>query len=333
MGATIRDVAKAANVSRGTVSRYINGLNLNEDNRLRVEKAIEELNYKVNIIARGLKNNRTMTIGVVIRELVDFFNTSIVSEVEKVLEENGYGVIICDYEDNDERLEKKLRFLKDRSVDGIILFATGKYLDILEEYQRDKIPVVLINDDIRELATDKVMVDNINASFRAAERLIQLNHRKIAIINRLQGDYVAQERLKGFLEALEVYNIPINKKYIVDGGFTAIGGYQAAKNLLQSNDPPTAIYVASYYMGVGALMAINELNVRIPDDISIISFDYFQRYDISKPALTCIEQPVGKIGITAANLVLKRVRGDYSDFPKLERINTRMLIRDSDRAI
>ena len=207
MAVTIRDVAQRANVSLGTVSRYLNGHRLKETNRIRVEQAIQELGFRENFIAKGLKNNRSMAIGVVLASLTDLFATSIVTAAERILADENYSIIVCDFESNQQKLEHKLRFLKDRSIDGLILFPGNcTSSDALREYLNDKIPVVIVNDDMPDINTDKVTVDNSNASFRAIEYLIHQNHRDIAIINGDQNTYTGREGIRAF-GALLTYQV------------------------------------------------------------------------------------------------------------------------------
>lgn len=334
MAATIRDVAKQAGVSLGTVSRYLNGYTLREKNRLRIEEAILSLGYSENFMAKGLKNNRSMTIGVVLANLTDIFATSIITAAERTASGENYSIIICDYEGNAEQLVRKLRFLKSRSVDGLILFPGGNSCpEILAEYVADGIPVVIVNDDMPAFSTDKVTVDNANASFRAVEWLVHQNHKDIAIINGDTGVYTGRERLRGYLEALQVYDIPIRDEYMTCGCFMTKGGYEAAKVLLTMARPPSALYITNYNMTFGAMMAINELKMKVPQQISIVGFDHFEFSDAINPALTVIEQPTDKIGEIAANLVLRRIKGDKEDFPVSLRVKTKMLLRDSVRTL
>lgn len=334
MAVTIRDVAKRAKVSLGTVSRYLNGYKLKEINRIRVEQAIQELDFRENFIAKGLKNNRSMAIGVVLASLTDLFATSIVTAAESILADENYSIIVCDFESNQQKLEQKLRFLKDRSVDGLILFPGNcTSSDALREYLDDHIPVVIVNDDMPDINTDKVTVDNINASFRAVEHLIHQNHRDIAIINGDQNTYTGRERYMGYLEALNTYQIQPREDYITFGHFSNSGGYEAAKKLLALPNPPTAIYTTNYYMTFGAIIAINEAKIRIPDDISFIGFDHFDLSDVINPPLTIVEQPKERLGELAARTVLRRIKGDYEEFPLRHSVNTRMIMKDSVRRI
>lgn len=333
MAVTIRDVAKRAGVSLGTVSRYLNGYRLREENRLKVEKAIQELGFKQNIIAKGLKSNRSMTIGVVIDDFTNIFCTSIVTAVERTVEKENYSIILCDYEGDTEKLEQKLNFLRDRFVDGLILFSNNVRLSIMDEYIRDGIPIVIVNEDIPGFNTDKVLVDNAGASFRAVERFIHSNHTKIAIINGPPNSWVSQQRFEGYKQALEAYNLPVESRWIKYGNFTTVGGYLAAKEFFEGADIPTALYVTNYYMTLGAVMAIHELNIKVPQELSIIGFDYFELSDVIKPSLTVIEQPTSKMGEIAGNLILKRIKGDYTGYPEVHTLHTRMIVRDSVRAI
>jgi len=334
MSVTIRDVAKRAKVSLGTVSRYLNGYSLREQNRARIEEAIRELGFRENIIAKGLKNNRSMTVGVVLASLTDLFATSVITAAESILARENYSIIVCDFESSQDKLDRKLRFLKSRSVDGLILFpgrCNGS--EALQEYRDDGIPVVIVNDDMPSFQTDKVTVDNDNASFRAVEWLIHQNHRNIAIINGDLDTYTGRERYKGYLEALQTYDIKPRDEWIACGHFSTRGGYEAAKSLLSLQQPPTAVYITNYYMTFGAVIAVNERKVRIPDDISIVGFDHFELSDVINPPLTVVEQPTDRIGEMAARTVIRRIRGDHDDFPVRISIKTRMMIGDSVRKI
>ncbi|NLY61500.1 MAG: LacI family transcriptional regulator [Clostridiales bacterium] len=332
MKPTIRDVAQKAGVSVGTVSRYLNGLKLREHNRIKVEKAIKELNFKENIIAKGLKNNRSMTIGVVIVSLTDIFGTSIVTALERTVEKENYSIILCDYENDLDRLKYKLQFLRDRSVDALVLFPSiwpNEITESVNDYLRDDIPVVVIDDDFPTLETDKILVDNMNASFQAVEKLIKMGHKRIGIINGQKNSYTSKERYAGYLKALQKYQIDVDEDIIKWGNYSNHGGYSAAKKMLLSYKPPTAIFATNYYMTLGAIAAVQELNISIPRELSIIGFDRFPLSEVIKPTLTLIEQPASRMGRLAGQIILRRLKGDYSDFPIHQQVPTKLLIRDS----
>ncbi len=331
MATTVHDVAHKAQVSVGTVSRYLNGYQLREPNRARIERAIAELGFKSNIFARGLKRKRSMAIAVVTPDF-DMFSTSITTAIEQILEQESYSLIICDYQRDKDALKRKLIFLQDRYIDGVILFPSNlaaSSKDVIQKYLAKKVPIVLVDHVIPGIETDAVIIDNGNASFRAIEELIRHNHRRIAIINGRQDSLVSQERLQGYYNAMQTYDIPARQEWIVWGDFTQYGGYHAVKALLALPERPTAIYTTNYTMTVGAVLALQEMRVSIPEQMSLVGFDRFESIELMEPALTMVEQPLNLIAQNAAQLILKRIRGEYSDFATTIKLNTKMVIGNS----
>lgn len=333
IASTIKDVAKRAGVSVGTVSKYINGINVKEQNRIKIDEAIRELDFRVNTIARGLKTNKTMTVGVLIPSLENIFATSIVSYVEQILLNNGYSTIICDY-NHDSTLEvSKFDFLMSKSVDGMIIMPLSITKDKIQEAMDKGIKIVLIDRPVKGGECDVVLVDNLNASYSAVEQLIVRGHRKIGIICGPQSIYTAQERLKGYLRIHEDYNMQVDEKNIKYGDYEIRSGYDLMKEFINCEDRPTAIIVTNYEMTLGAVMAINECDVRVPEDLSLIGFDNQQLAKVVKPNLAIVIQPVAQIGESAANLMLRRLKGDDGNFPAMLRLKTDFLSGQSIRDI
>lgn len=335
---TVKDVAARAGVALGTVSRYLNGYRLRDPLRERVEAAIADLGYKQNYLARGLKKRRTMTIAALIYAFTDQFSSTIISEIEHVVEQENYLVLVSDYGGDKDQLVSKLGTLRDRFIDGLVLFplAPGPELTAaLEPYRRDGIPVVVLNQDIPELGVDIVKVDNVSASFRAVEHLIHNGHDRIAVIVGLETDPVSRERLQGYLDAMATYHLAVDPALVVYGQYTTAGGQQRTRELF-SVEParrPTALYVTNYYMTFGALIALEELGLAIPADVSLVGFDHPELFDVVHPSLTVIEQPLPRIGQAAGEMLLQRLRGDYADHPRKQEISTRMLVRSSVRRL
>ncbi len=322
MAVTIQEVAKHAGVAFGTVVRYLNGAQLREKNHRKVEQAIKELGFKENVLA----------IAVIIENFTDIFSTSIVSAIERFLGKQRYNIIISDFERNPKELTERLNFFKNRAISGLIVFPSGagnESQEVLQEYLTANIPVVIVDDMIPGIETDVVLVDNAHASFRAVEHLIHANHRKISTLAGPRHSYVAQERLRGGMEAMQTYDIPVQEEWIKFADFTKEGGYAAVKQLFSSSKRPSAIFSSNYHMTLGAVIALNELQINIPEEISFIGFDRFTALELIKPPLTVIEQPLELIGKTAGELILKRIRDDVSDFPQTVELRTKMLIRDS----
>jgi transcriptional regulator, LacI family len=330
---TIKDVAKYTGLSIATVSKYINGGNVLEKNRKLIEEAIQVLDFKVNEMARGLKTNRTMTVGVLIPSLENIFFTSIISNVENILLQHQYSTIVCDYR-NDHNLEKdKLKFLVNKMVDGIIMVPLGGDVEHIRQVVEKNIPVVLIDRVVKNIDCDVVLVDNLNAAYDAVEQLIIRRHKRIGIICGPKDIYTTQERLKGYIRAHEDYAMEIDYSLVKYGDYEIESGYNLLLELVDMNLPPTAVFVTNYEMTLGAIMAINERNIHIPEELSLIGFDNIQMARVIKPSLSIVVQPMKQIGETAAEILLKRMKGDNSDFPSLYRLKTKILLKDSIKPI
>lgn len=332
MAVTIKDVAREAGVSHGTVSRYLNGFVLGDENRRKVEAAIAALDYRVNYAARSLKSNNTYTVGILIRRIVDPFDTSVTSYIQDLLEENGYGTIVCDYRFDLRMLEKKLGFLYERSVDGVVVFAHNDAAEILNRFSEKNIPMVIIDEE-PPVSADKVLLDNRGSAMMATRLLIDNRHTRIAAIGGFPESTVARDRMRGYLDALEGARIPFRPEYQTNGRFTLPDGYQAAKRLMASANPPTAIFIANYHMAIGAVSAILEMGLRIPDDVSVVAFDYFEQLDSVSVPLTCVVQPVREIGESVAALLLRRMQGDAVGFPERKVLPGELFVRSSHRSL
>ena len=302
-----------------------------ERNRESIAQAISDLGFHVNEIARGLKTSRTMTVGVLIPDLENVFCTSIVAHIENMLQRAGYSSLICDYREDVALEREKLEFLAKKSVDGFIYMPLGNQEDIVARLLERSLPVILIDRPLPGLACDTVLVDNLNAAYGAIEHLINHGHRRIGIIAGPPGIYTAQERLKGYRRVHEDFDLPIADDLILEGDYSLESGYRLMGQLLQRADPPTAVFVTNYEMTLGAIMALNESPIRVPDELSIIGFDNQQLARIVKPALTIVVQPIQAIGETAATLLMKRLRDDRTGFPVIQRLKTGLVLGDSVR--
>lgn len=333
ISSTIKDVAKYTGLSIATISKYINGGNVLEENKAKIEEAIKQLDFRVNSMARGLKTNKTMTIGILIPSFVNIFSMNIISNIEDVLVKHGYSTIICDYRDDLDTEKHKLQFLIKKSVDGLIIMPSGNDEEIIQEVIGKEVPVVLIDRAFKNLSCDTVLVDNMNASYDAVEQLIINGHKRIGIITGPQEVYTAAERLKGYNRVHEDYSIEIEEELIKYGDYKIEGGHRLFNELMDMENPPTAVFVTNYEMTIGVVMAINERNIDVPNQLSIIGFDSFELSKVVKPALSLVIQPLEQIGEKAAELILKRAKGDFGDFPSMYRLKTENIITGSVRKI
>ncbi len=331
--ATIKDVARETGLSLATISKYLNGGNVLDKNKQSIEEAIRRLDFKVNEMARALKTNRSMTVGVLIPSFENIFFTSIVSNIENGLLQEGYSTIVCDYKEDPCLEAEKLNFLLDKMVDGVIMMPLTDNDQLINEIISKEIPVLLIDRMIDNVNCDVVLVDNLNASYNAVEQLIIRGHKRIGIVVGPEDVYTAQERLKGYIRVHEDYGREVDPGLIKYGDYQMQSGYELFQELLRIDPPLTAIYVTNYEMTVGAVIAINEINLKIPEDLSVIGFDNLALARIVKPSLSIVVQPMQQIGEVAAQILLKRLKKDLSGFPAVVRLKTELLIRDSVRSI
>jgi LacI family transcriptional regulator len=332
MSSTIKDVANYTGYSISTISKYINGGNVRPKNRKVIEEAIRELDFKPNAIARGLKNSRTRTVGLLVPALSNLFSTTIITAVERILQENGYGVIICDCNENRGAEFDKTRFLLEKMVDGIITTPYNSEGNHLDPIKAANLPLVLIDNTVDKYIFDAVLVDNMIATYNAVNYLISMGHQDIGIICGDQDIFTTNERLGGYLKALKSNNLQPQDEYIRYGNYKLDSGFVEMTNLWNLEKRPTAVFITNYEMTIGAIVAINSLGINCPDDLSVIGFDNIHLAAI-KPQLTVVSQPMEQIGETAARLLLKRMNGQYEDYPSIIRLNTTLDIKDSVKRI
>lgn len=329
---TIREVAKEAGVSLGTVSRYLNGHQLKKVNMDRIGEAIDKLGYRENMIAKGLKNNKSRSVGVVINTLTDVFATSIVGHLESYLEENNFSLILCDYQNDLEKLEKKLDFLYSRSVDGVVVFHVEKEVAMLKKMKKENIPIIAVDAPIGNFLTDTVLVDNYQASHQVVEKFIELGHKEIGIIAGSQDRFIGKERLNGYIDAMKESGF-YSPSLIKIGDYTKESGHSKTQEILNEHKL-TALYTTNYYMTLGSVQALYENGVKIPDDVSLIGFDHFELSDILQPKLSVIEQPVEMMGNMIGKLLIDRIKGVLiKEEKKIIELPTSLLWRDSVKKI
>ena len=307
MAATIKDIARITGLGLATISSYLNGGNVREENRKKIEAAIKELNFEVNEVARGLKTKKTKTIGVVIPELNNKFCADIISSMEDHLRNHGYATIVCDCRTDKELEKSAVEFLYRKRVDGIVnmpVNSDGKHLMC---FQKANKPIVLIDRKINGVDCDYVLVDNLAAAKNAVLKLIDMGHSKIGMIGGPEDVYTAQERMLGYKLALMEAGIIPEERLIEHGDYTINGGVHCIERLIKNNKDMTAVFVANYEMTLGAVIGINELGIRIPDDISLIGFDSEELARACRPKLTIVTQPTTEIGKNVAELILNRV--------------------------
>ena len=329
---TIKDVSKMTGLSISTISKYINGGNVRSENRAVIDHAIKTLNFKVNHAARSLKTNRTMTVGILLPALDVSFFANIVGDIEARLFKAGYNAFTCSYDHDPVQELRKLEFMLEQQVDGIILVAehidAGQIMAIPSFAER-RTPIVLMDRSMPNLVCDQVLVDSQSICRFATEQFMLKGHTRIALIMGPTDISTATDRYNGYLSALQAHGIAQDDSLIKIGDYSLNAGYWLFGELMDMENPPTAILCTNYEMTLGAVTAAFERKAKIPDDVSFIGYDDTQLTQIVTPPITIILQPSDQIATQTANLLLKRMRGDYEAFPHTAMLEACLLMHDS----
>lgn len=311
MPTTIEDVAERAGVSTATVSRALRGLpNVAPSTRDRILRVADDLNYAIDSQASRLASGRTMTVGMVAPMAGQWFYNKVATGAEAILLEAGYDVLRYSLASLGGQTEVFRRLTSSRRVDGLIIISMALDEEHLDYLSENRCPLVTI-----ETITDRfpsVSADNVSAARTATQHLINLGHRQIGLISGLPGDplrfTVPFARQQGYQEVLQEHGIDYRPELNVPGNFSFAGGAEAMSQLLSVANPPTAVFAFSDEMAVGALKAISDIGLRVPEDISIIGFD---DHDVAPYIdLTTIRQPVSQFGQQAASMLLKIIAGE-----------------------
>lgn len=313
MNPTIKDVAKKANVSIATVSRILNHLpGYSEATKKKVLKAIDELGYHPNAVARGLINKRTQTIGVLFPNVSNMYSSEILDGIEQTAHDLDHSVIVCNTDSNGIRTKKYLQVLKEKRVDGIIFTSEVLKEEYYELLSQMNVPIVLVSTVSYQYPLPYVKVDDRHASYTATDYLIKNGHRKIAMISGTKGDPIAgTPRVEGFLQALEENGISGGTAIVVYAdGFGFKSGEEKLPEIMGQCPDVTAVFAASDDMAVGALSAAYKMGIKVPDDLSVIGFDNTMMAEMAIPPLTTVAQPLFNIGKTASEMLFTMIQTD-----------------------
>lgn len=318
--ATLSDIAEAVGVAAMTVSRVVNGVGyVSDETRDKVLKAVAELNYRRNGLARSLKRQSTETVGLVLGDISNPYSTELARGVREALLSEGFNLFICISEHGADEDIVAFEALAGHNVDGIIVATRSnqrgdKYLRRLIN---SNVPVVGIGRDLRDGNVDVVLPDNLKGGFDATKHLLDLGHRRIAFIGASLGSGANLRRLQGYLKALDDQAIEVDERLIVgqsDGTTEVVGysteeiGFEAMLRLLELPDPPTAVFARNDLTAIGAMRAISNAGLRIPDDIAIVGFDDIPLAARMAPPLTTVRQPTRLEGKLAVEMLLERIK-------------------------
>jgi len=322
-------VAKRAGVSTATVSHVINETRFVSDElKARVYQAMRELNYRPDAIARSLRRRRTHNIGMIVPDIAHPFLAEVARGVEDRGFELGYNVILCDSAGDLEREADYIDLLLEKKADGIVFVAAGESSNHIRDLIEQGVPVVVCDRELPEVEVDTVIADNMKSGYQATQHLIELGHRRIGCIAGPEELNISSKRLQGYKAALEQHGIPLREELIIQGDFRYRGGYEATRQLLTMDEPPTAIFASNDLMAIGAICAASELKLRIPQDVAIIGCDDIALASFTNPRLTTVAQPKREMGAIAVEMLVERIK-DKDSLPARRVLPTALVLRDS----
>ncbi|WP_449355349.1 LacI family DNA-binding transcriptional regulator [Virgibacillus natechei] len=312
---TIADVAKRAEVSKSTVSQYLNQRYdyMGEKTKKRIELAVEELGYSPNIIARSLKQKSTSTIGVIVANILHVFSTQVIRAIEDFCNESNFHVIVCNADDDPIKEKRYIDMLRAKQVDGIIAFPTGGNVDLYKGLLNDNYPVVFMDRLVPGILVDTILLDNEKSSSLAVEEFIGSGYKQIGMVTPPLNHYVTPrlERIDGYKKVLQKHGIPFQPDYLVSVEIPDI--QMALHRMLTLPNPPEALLAMNDRVLFEILMYTKEHQLNIPEDLAVIGIDDVSFAEFYSPALTTVAQPVFEMGKKAAELLLNRIGEKDSD--------------------
>jgi LacI family transcriptional regulator len=331
--ATLKHIADKVGLSVSTVSRVLNGKSdnyrISKKTQKIINKAAARLHYSPNLLARGLRLSKTHSIAYIIPDISNPFFASIAKSIEKYARRYDYSILLCDSEENTDIEKTIIRIMLERKVDGLIITPVGLELSHLAQVIKKKIPLVLLDRYFPELNVSYVTSDNVQGAFDAVSLMIENGHERIACIQGLNNTSPNNDRLKGFKDAHKKYNISYDKSLIVGDSFGEQNGYVETKLLLKKKIQPTAIFAVSNLISLGALRALEEEGYKVPDNISMVSFDDQPYSNFLSTPMTTVAQQNSQIGQIATKLLIDQIDSEVQLEPQGIFLPTRLVVRNS----
>ena len=331
MGVTLKEVGAHAGVSAMTISRVINGRpGISVETRLRVEEAIAVLNYIPNRIARGLIAQNTRTIGLIVPDVVNPFFGPVVRGAENAARRAGYRVLLCNSE-SDLRLEQEyIKDLMSHRVEGLLIAPVSDHSrHNLFPLLRGEFPLVLLDRTLPQSDCDSVVCDSASGARRLVEHLIKVGHRNIAHLTDTDDTSTGSDRLSGYQQALTSAGIPYREELVFRTTVDQIGGYRATQQVLALGPPPTVIFAVNNMTVVGAMQALRERNLLVPQEMGLVCFDDVEHLAVLSPFLTVVSQPAETLGSLGAQLLFERISGKAGRRSRRVVLQTDIIIRQS----
>lgn len=305
---TMRDVAKRAGVTAMTVSRVINNSGyVSEEVRQKVETAIADLQYVPNDLASNFRRKQTQTMALMLSDITNPFWLTVIQGVEQGLTEEGFTLILSNADNLPARQTEQINNLLRKRITGIILSPTESSVRLIQPIQHQKIPLVVIDQHIPGANVDTVRGDSVDGAGQLTTLLLTLGHRRIAILSGPRNTSTAVERVAGYTQALAKAGVPLDESLIHYGQFTIESGYQMTRQVLNLPHPPSAIFAANNFVALGVSRMLHEVQLQIPKDISVVTFDWVPDHSLNPPFFTMASISGYEMGRQAAALLLKQL--------------------------
>lgn len=329
---TMADVAQHANVSKSTVSQYLNKRfdYMGEGTRKRIEEAVDELGYQANSIARSLKQKRTSTIGVIVANILHTFSTQVIRAIEDVCNERDINVIVCNADDDPVKEKKYIDMLRAKQVDGLITFPTDGNVDLYKQMVDEAYPLVFVDRLVEGISVDSFLLDNENAAKLAVDHFVEKGHQRIGMITTslLRNVTPRVERIEGFKKALTDHGIEPAKEYVK--GLEEQKIQNGLSEMLSLHDPPTALFAGNDLTLMEVLNYTKKTKMNIPEDLALMSIDDVAFAHIYSPTLTTIAQPAFEMGREAAKLLMCTIQQTSGGSEgKIRRFKPHLIVRSS----
>ena len=316
---TIADVAKLAGVSTATVSRALSGADgVSAQVRKKVSETADRIGYRPNELARSLRTTRTRTLGLVVSDVVNPFFGELAVAIEEAAHASGFSVILCNTNEDTSRQDEYIQLLRARQIDGLLLTPALDESPALRAAALEGIPMVFVDRALPAVEVPVVRADGRRATKDLVDHLVGLGHERIAIISGPRQTLTGRERLDAFRARMRRHGLRVPRELIRVGNFQMRSGRVAAAELLDLDEPPTAVFAADNLMALGALHEIRRRGLRIGRDLALAGFDDPPWFQLLDPPMTTVAQPVKKLGELAVETLLQTVAGATASSHVLE---------------
>ncbi|MCX6194453.1 MAG: LacI family DNA-binding transcriptional regulator [Cytophagales bacterium] len=330
---TIKDIAKQLGVSVATVSRALRDLpDIHPDTKKMVLDLAKELDYQPNVLASSLVKSKTKTLGLIVPDLGYYFFSTVVKAVEDAAIAAGYSLLIAQTQESFERELTNIQNLSRSQVEGIIISLSRETVnfDHLTRLQRRGIPLVFFDRDSDEIDASKVMVDNEQSAYEAVKHLIENGCKRIAFLAGPINVSVSNQRRLGYLRALEEAGIQADANLIIHSDYFQDSAISKTHQLMKEVNRPDGILVVSDRLAIGVLIALRELNISVPDEVKMVSFNNEPICSLISPTISSISQPLEEIGRLSVELLLEQIEHKTDNpVPRVEVLKTKLIVRES----